>query len=147
MDLKSIIFDYLSKAQMMQLGTSHNNQPWVTTVYFAYDANLNLYWLSNPSRRHSEEIKKNSKVGGSIVMMHNYGDKVRGLQFEGEARKLDGPDAELAVNIYKSRYWIVESRATNEPGPQDTCYQLHPKKFTLYDEINFPQNPSQVLEI
>lgn len=146
MDVKSFIQDYLSKMQLMLLSTSSGNQPWVTPVYYAFDANLNLYWLSNSEKRHSKELEKNPKVGGAIVVPHNYGDKVRGLQFEGEARKLAGEELEMGINIYTSRFWIVEDRTTENNG-RHTCYQLKPKIYYLYDEINFPSAPGQVLKL
>lgn len=146
MDVRSIIQDYLSKSQMMQLGTSHGNQPWVTTVYYAFDIDLNLYWLSKTTRRHSVEIEKNSKVAGTIVTFHMYGEKVRGLQFEGDARRLTDGEAEQGLNIYKSRYWVVEDRASGGEQPLDTVFQMKPKNYYLYDEINFPDNPGQTLK-
>lgn len=145
MDLASIIRDFLTTAQLMHLGTTHGGKPWVTPVYFAADIELNLYWLSRRNRRHSIEIGNNSHVGGSIVIPVNYGEKVRGLQFEGEARQLDGQDADAGRNIYSSKFWIVEDRVMSaiEGGDPQVCYQIRPSKFMLYDEVNFPQSPSQ----
>lgn len=148
MDVRSLILEYLSKVQTMQLGTAHNNQPWVTTVYFVNDVNLNLYWLSDPERRHSKEIEKNPKVGGTFVLPQLYGEKVRGLRFEGEARRLEGEENNNGVLIYQSRFWIVEDRAKTHNGPMThTCYQIRAKTYYLYDEINFPDNPSQTLKL
>ena len=148
MDLRSAVQDYLSQVFMMQLGTSKDNQPWVTTLYFSYDLNLNLYWLSDPAKRHSQEIEKNSKVSGAFVMPHNYGEKVRGLRFEGKAKLLDGTESENGIMVYKSRFWIVEDRAKSQDGKGGIyCYQVVPHVFYLFDEINFPDNPSQMLNL
>ena len=149
MDLGAIIQDYLIKGQLMNLATSSWNKPWITPVYYASDVNMNIYWLSRNSRRHSQELRKNSHVAGSIVLPVHYGEKVRGLQFEGEARELTGSDAEAGRNIYKSKYWIVEDRLMTvvEGKDEQACYQLRPKTFLLYDEVNFPQNPTQILNL
>lgn len=88
MKLKKLIEDYLKEAWMMQVATSHNSQPWACTVYFAHDENWHLYWISLPTRRHSKEIRENNKIAGTIVLPHVPGDKVRGLQFQGIAKKL-----------------------------------------------------------
>lgn len=147
MDIRTLVQDYLTKAQMMHLATSHGSRPWVTTVYFAADIDLNLYWLSRKNRRHSREIANNSHVAGTIVLPHNYGDKVRGLQFEGEARELKNEDELSGRNIYSSKYWIVEDRVlnTNEGVDLQACYQVRPERFVLYDEVNFPNDPTQEL--
>jgi uncharacterized protein YhbP (UPF0306 family) len=145
MDLRRIIQEYLTTAQMMHIGTDRGNKPWVTTVYFAADIELNLYWLSRKSRRHSQDISKNPHVSAAIVLPHNYGDKVRGVQIEGEARELLGVDADAGRNIYKSKYWIVEDRIMTaaEGGDPQVCYQVRPTKILLYDEVNYPESPSQ----
>ncbi len=149
MDLASIIRDLLTTAQLMYLGTSHGGKPWVTPVYFAADVDMNIYWLSRKSRRHSIELSNNSHVAGSIVIPVNYGEKVRGLQFEGNARELSGQDADSGRNIYSSKFWIVEDRVASavEGGDPQICYQLKPERYSLYDEVNYPSSPSQELKL
>ena len=86
--LRKLIDQYLERATIMQVASSHDDQPWVCSVYFAHDNSLNLYWISLPTRRHSQEIEMNEKVAGTIVIPHTFGDDVRGLQFQGVAREL-----------------------------------------------------------
>lgn len=76
----------------MSLATSNNNKPWVCEVHYAYDDQLNLYFRSKPSRRHSQEIATNPHVAGSIVIQHKLGEKPRGVYFEGIAELLTGVD-------------------------------------------------------
>lgn len=147
MDLRTAVQDYLSHVVMLELGTSKDNKSWVTTVYFSYDMNLNIYWLSDPEKRHSQEIAKNSHVSGAFVIPHNYGEKVRGLRFEGKAKLLEGNESESGIMVYKSRFWVVEDRAKGRNGQAIFCYQAIPEKYYLYDEINFPDNPSQILQV
>lgn len=149
MDLAQIIRDFLTTAQLMNLGTSHSGKPWVTPIYFAADVEMNIYWLSRKSRRHSQELSNNSHVAGSIVLPVKYGEKVRGLQFEGDARELKEQDAIAGRNIYSSKFWIVEDRAASvaEGGDPQICYQLKPEKFILFDEVSFPDSPSQEFKL
>ncbi|MBI2414593.1 pyridoxamine 5'-phosphate oxidase family protein [candidate division WWE3 bacterium] len=69
-EIKDLITKYLEEARLMQVATSINNQPWACSVYFVFDNDFNLYWISTPKRRHSLEIKENSKVAGTIVLPH-----------------------------------------------------------------------------
>lgn len=89
MNLKKLIRDYLKEAKLMQLATSVNNKPWVCSVWFGFDVDLNIYWFSSTKRRHSKEVMKNPKVGGAIVYPHTPKDPPRGLQFEGTAKMAD----------------------------------------------------------
>src|ERR1700690_33649 len=111
MELRKLIEDYLKEAKMLQIATSKNNQPWSCTVYFAFDDKLNLYWISKPNRRHSEEIRNNDKVAGVIVLPHTPGDKVRGLQFQGIAKELSNKDdATAGMKYYAKRYGMKPER-------------------------------------
>lgn len=142
MDLRALIQDYLIKTHMLHLATYHDNQPWSATVYFASDIDLNLYWLSSVDSRHSQNISKNSKVSGTIVLPHTYGDKIRGLQLQGTVRKLEETEAEQGINVFKTKFWVV-----SQPGQSQACYQLKPNLFVLNDEVNFPGNSRQELKI
>ena len=92
MDVEKVIREYLPNVIHMSLGTSINNKPWICEVHFVYDDDLNLYWRSKQSTRHSEEIAQNPNVAGNIVEQHGPSTKPRGLYFEGTAAMLSGID-------------------------------------------------------
>lgn len=134
----------------MQVATSKNNQPWVASVYFAYDNLWNLYWISRPARRHSEEIKDNEKVAGTIVLPHTHGEKARGLQFQGIAKQLKGEEAKRGMECYSKCYPDVPAekiRAIAEGKESHVFYCISPTLFVLFDEINFPDNPRQEFKL
>jgi uncharacterized protein YhbP (UPF0306 family) len=146
MSIKKLIQDYLRQARMLQVATAANNQPWACTVYFACDEKLNLYWISKPSRRHSEEIRNNTKVAGTIVLPHTPGDDVRGIQFQGTAQEVKNKlTAAEAMKYYAKRYGMKEERVNAILSGADghTCYKITPTLFVLFDEVNFPKNPRQ----
>ena len=145
MDLKKLIIDYLEHARLMQVATSKDNQPWVCSVYFAYDDELNLYWLSKLDRRHSLEIEQNEKVAGTIVLPHTPGDKVRGLQFAGIAKKLVGEELKQGLNVYAKRMGTKEEKQQSilDGTLGHTIYKIKPSVFVLFDEQNFLDNPRQ----
>lgn len=150
MNLKKLIVDYLNSARLMQIATSRNDQPWVCSVYFAFDKQLRLYWLSKSDRRHSVEIQLNQKIAGSIVLPHAPGDKVRGIQFQGIAKELTGKSAISAgMNVYAKRFGMKEERIAAIISGTDghACYQMIPSLYVLFDEVNFPEQPRQELAI
>lgn len=150
MDLRNIIQEYLQQARLMQVATAKDNQPWTCSVYFAYDNGLNLYWISLPSTRHSQEIKSNDKVAGTIVLPHNPGDKVRGLQFEGVAKELTtGEEFHHALDTYAARMGMKDERKENIAEGKDghNVYMIKPTLFVLFDAFNFPVSPRQELQL
>lgn len=98
-NLKKLIHEYLRQAQLMQVATAKDNQPWACSVYFAFDDSFNLYWISKPDRRHSQEIKENNKIAGTVVLPHTPGDKVRGIQFQGIATELNSQAAKEGMKF------------------------------------------------
>lgn len=144
MNLKRLIKDYLEEAKILQVATSVKNQPWACTVYFAFDDDLNLYWLSKPTRRHSQELRDNEKVSGTVVLPHTPGDKVRGVQLQGIAKELNSrAEAGLAMKHYARRFGMntkrVKAILDNTDG--HVCYKITPTLYVLFDEVNFPKEP------
>lgn len=147
--VRSFIEEYLEKARLMQVATSKDNQPWACSVYFAFDQKLNLIWISEPTRRHSLEIDTNQKVAGTVVLPHSPGDDVRGIQFQGIAKKLtEKQKIKSAMKYYAKRYGMNPKRVSTIIDNTDghMCYMIHPTLFVLFDEVNFPSAPRQQYE-
>lgn len=150
MNTKQLITDYLEEARLMQVATSRDNQPWACSVYFAYDDTFSLFWISLPSTRHSEEIRANQKVAGTIVLPYTPGSPVRGLQFEGIAQELHSGNEFLhALDVYATRMKMSNSRKENIIKGKDghVVYRIQPKSFVLFDTKNFPDSPRQELQL
>ncbi len=122
MDIEKTIRDYLPQIIHMSLGTSKDNKPWVCEVHFVYDDNLNLYFRSLTSRRHSQDIAANSQVAGNIVKQHAVGEYPLGLYFEGTAELLSNEDERRAVEpLFKERLGAtadILAEAANPEGHQ-----------------------------
>lgn len=133
-DVEQVVREYIEKTVHMSLGTSHDGQPWVCEVHFAFDDDLNLYFRSKPSRRHSQEIRDNPKVAGNIVKQHNLDESVVGVYFEGAAVMLEG------VTIDSTAYKVLNMRvqapekaveeATHEDGHK--FYKITVKNWCVF---------------
>lgn len=143
MDLKSLIKQYLREAKLMQLATSLNDQPWICSVWFASDEDMNIYWLSSTTRRHSKEVMENSKVAGAITLPQTPNDPPRGLQFQGNAKLLTKQkDVDKAMSVYAGRIFSekdIREFMKNKEKPH-RLYKIKPTQFVLFDAVNFPEN-------
>jgi uncharacterized protein YhbP (UPF0306 family) len=146
MDVEKLIREYLPNIIHMSLATSANNKPWVCEVHFAYDDELNLYFMSKPSRRHSKEIAANPNVAGNIVKQHSSGEKPRGVYFEGTAEQMEDVDeTSPAYGLYDKRFGISPTtleEIKNDPAGHK-FYKIMPVNFVLFDTVNFPENSRQ----
>src|SRR5579884_4129734 len=121
-DIEKVIREYLPNILHMSLATCANNKPWVCEVHFVYDDNLNLYFRSLLSRRHSQEIAQNPNVAGNIVKQHSVGESGHGIYFEGLASLIIDPKERQSVfPLFNARLGSDESilkEAENETGHQ-----------------------------
>jgi len=109
MDVEKTVREYIDKTVHLSLGTSQDNKPWVCELHFAYDENLNLYFRSLKSRRHSEEITTNANVAGDIIDKYGIDDSVVGVYFEGTAKLLvAGEEQNLAAKCLRTRLRIED---------------------------------------
>lgn len=130
----------------MQLATVSEGSPWVCSVWFGFDDNLNIYFFSAINRRHSLEIEEDGRVAGAIALPQTPQDQPRGLQFEGKAEKLTNEtDIAHARQTYESRIFdaeTIDKFMVDQERPH-SFYKITPSKFVLFDVVNFPDNSRQ----
>ncbi len=151
MDLKKLIKEYMTQMRVMQLATSINNKPWVCNIHFYADDNLNIYWISTPTRRHSEEIQQNPKVAIAIKIHEDTPEEpyVIGLTAEGEAMLLDTNELQNIGEQYikklgKDPKMLDDILSGKNPHK---FYRLKVSKFVLFDTNIFPADPRQELKV
>lgn len=132
----------------MQLATSVNDQPWVSTVYFVEDEKLNLYWLSLPGRRHSKELEKNPKA--AIAMQIKTSLPVIGIQTEGEVEIVS--DTTLVEDVmarYVQKYGSGKNFITNFARGKNrhVMYKFKPTCYVIFDEMNNTDNPRVQIKV
>ena len=137
-DVEKVIREYLPKIVHMSLATSKDNKPWVCEVHFAYDEDLNLYFRSLASRRHSQEIAANPNVAGNIVVQHELGVAPVGVYFEGTAERLTaGPDQDKAFACIKQRLGASDeilAEAQRDDGHQ--FYKISVKNWYVFGKFD-----------
>ncbi|HSX33513.1 MAG TPA: pyridoxamine 5'-phosphate oxidase family protein [Candidatus Saccharimonadales bacterium] len=147
MTVEQLVKHYLQDAKMMHLATVADGKPWVCNVWFAADEDFNIYWFSSVTRRHSQEVAKDSHVAGSMCLANDpakNGDW--GMQFEGVAEMLtDEADIAKAKSVYMGRIF-TEERVKELMGHAERphkFYRIKPELFVIFDGVNFPDNPRQ----
>ena len=129
------IREYIPDIIHMSLATCYDKEPWISEVHFVYDDELNLYFRSKPSRRHSLEIEKNSNVAGNIIAQHSIDQKVRGVYFEGTAVQIDDVrQGDDAYELYCARFGTgaeILDEAMRDDGHK--FYKVTVSTFYLFD--------------
>lgn len=150
-ELKQLVKDYLQEQKLMQLCTvDQDGNPWSCNVWQASDDDLNIYFFSSVTRRHSKEIENDGRVSGALALPQSPQDKPRGLSFQGRAKIVESDDEfQAAVKLYEGRIFdhaTIDSLVSNKDRPHK-FYVIKPRSFVLFDVINFPENSRQVYEV
>jgi uncharacterized protein YhbP (UPF0306 family) len=146
-NVEKIIRENIDNTVHMSLATVSGNAPWVCEVHFAYDDQLNLYWRSLKSRRHSQEIAANPNVAGNIVKQHALGEYPQAVYFEGTAELLEPGDTQnKAWECLKERLGLsddVFEQAKDPEGHQ--FYKITVKNWYAFGK--FEGQPGQKYQL
>ena len=135
--IESIIREYIKDIVHMSIATCADNKPWISEVHYSYDDDLNLYFISRPSRRHSLEVAANGQIAGNIIKQHKAGEEVRGVYFEGAIEMLDDvKDTDVAFQTYNKRLGLDATMLNEQAEENGHCwYKINVHKFYLFDEL------------
>lgn len=136
--ITSAYFKLLKDAQIAQIATCIFDQPWVASVYFVADDDLNIYWLSEKHRRHSREIANNSKTAIAIAIKTDI--PVIGFQASGNTTEVS--DIATVAKImpkYIAKYSTGKKfvELFKQGTAKHRLYKFTPKYAQLFDEQNY----------
>jgi len=151
---KKDVLDFLATKKLMILATS-NGHPWIASVFYSFDKDLNLYFISSPSTIHGKHIEKNKEVAAAIVDSHQKpSDVKRGLQIYGIVKKVSGINkVRHALRLWKDFLNIQRPDISFENMKKGLykgrMYKITPKKIKLFDQEKFkvPDGEEPILEL
>lgn len=146
--VKKLAMGYLRSARVAQVATAQDNKPWVCSVYFVADKQANIYWLSYPTRRHSQEISKNEHVAITIVVEQKV--PVIGIQAEGTACKVkDMRTLAKIIPLYIKKFGLGKDlfERIKSGVNKHALYKFTPETMVLFDEKNLPPDSAHNVEL
>lgn len=134
---KEIVRKFLAKYNLMVVATL-GNFPWIATVYYTFDKDLNLYFLSDPSTLHAKQILNNPQVSVSIADSHqNINKPKRGLQIYAIAKQIDDTaKIKHTFNLWKTNLGVIDPMLTYKVVV-GKMFKVIPKKIKLFDQSLF----------
>lgn len=151
---KKDVLEFLASKKLMVLATN-GEHPWIANVFYSFDNDLNLYFISNPATIHGRHLEKNNKVAASIVDSHQKpSDSKKGLQIYGIVEKVSAANKIQ----YALRHW-KDFLNLNRPDIslenmkkglyKGRIYKLTPKKIKLFDQEKFkvPDGEEPILDL
>jgi len=151
-ELKNLILDYLAINKRMSLSTCKDNVPWAATVMYAYDNDLNIYFLSKISTRKVQNVLANSKVAATINEVTGGIGKVRGIQLEGECQMVGRFEGARIYALFLKKYfwlkdYIPSAKQMFSKAISDRLFKITPKKIYYLDDERFGPEGREVLDL
>lgn len=110
-----IILNYLANHNTMVLSTYGEDGPWSTPVFFV-NRGYRLYFLSEPTTKHSCNLRENSSVAATITEDYKDWSKIQGIQLKGRAYLVDGlRETAIVLALFLKKFPAVR-RLLQSPG-------------------------------
>lgn len=152
---KKHITDYLEQHNLLQVATYGTEHPWIASVYYSFDTDLNLYFLSSPKTIHCKQIKENPKVAVAITNSNqSLTGKKKGLQLFGTAHQIsDVAKIKHALDLWKQHLKVENKDLSYENMAKKVItskmYKITPKKIKFFNQELFdvPDGEEPILEL
>jgi uncharacterized protein YhbP (UPF0306 family) len=138
--IKNDIFKFIKANGIMTLGTSYSNKPWLCTVYYGVDKDMNLYIVTDPNSIHGKNISKNPNVAFNIFdSRQKIFKSKKGVQGFGTIEILKGiPAITKALYLWHKQNPGVEKAITIKEVKKfaDTkVWKITPKYMKFFNKV------------
>jgi len=141
MDITQKVKYLIENNRHMVIATANNaGKPWVSPVFYVYDKNFNLYWVSSKEAKHSENIKMNSSIAIVIIGESPSKKGIDGVYIEAEGVELaDSIDLQSAVGLFllykQPDKFMIKSASDVTGNASWRIYKAIPQKIYKRAEI------------
>ncbi|EKM7774369.1 YhbP family protein [Salmonella enterica] len=100
MDTLTAIGRWLAKQHVVTWCVHHEGELWCANAFYLFDAqNVALYLLTDDKTRHAQMSGACAPVAGTVNGQPKTVARIRGVQFKGEIRRLEGQESDAARNL------------------------------------------------
>lgn len=108
--------------------------PWAVSLFYAEGSDLSLYFASEETVRHSQNLRANPGVSATIAGDGQPWQKIHGLQLAGKCRLLENSERDPAWEIYAAKFpFVRESGMLAQRLREGGFYRISPAWIRLID--------------
>ncbi len=104
------ILKFIGEHHVLTLAVSTDTGPWCATCFYVYVEAVNLFiFTSDDDTIHISEVLKRQDfmVAGAIALETKMVGKIRGIQFSGPMKRLEGGALKLAKKAYLGAFPVA----------------------------------------
>ncbi|ELD4763922.1 TPA: YhbP family protein [Salmonella enterica subsp. enterica] len=108
MDTLTAIGRWLAKQHVVTWCVHHKGELWCANAFYLFDAqNVALYLLTDDKTRHAQMSGACAPVAGTVNGQPKTVTRIRGVQFKGVIRRLEGQESDAARKAYLRRFPVA----------------------------------------
>ncbi|ALB65372.1 YhbP family protein [Cronobacter dublinensis] len=108
MDALDAISQWLAKQHVVTYCVGREDTLWCANAFYVYDRErVAFYLLSDTKSRHGEMAGRLARVAGTVNGQTKTVARIRGVQFAGELRLVEGPESEALRERYNRRFPVA----------------------------------------
>jgi uncharacterized protein YhbP (UPF0306 family) len=115
--LRERILEFAHSHQVLSLSTCSAEGPWAAALFYVADADLGLYFLSDPATRHCRDIASDPRVAITINRSHSDWSEIRGLQIAGRAAAVAAQHRDAVERSYLDRFPDIRALVSEPRAP------------------------------
>ena len=137
------IKNILNKNKLLTLSTYRSNQPHLSTAYYTFDKEFNVYIWSEKNTIHEKNISKNNKVAVNIFdSSQKWGSLLQGIQAVGTATPIKNNELMRVGALYVKRFpssikTIKKIKEFHNKIFESRLYKIKLDKIKVFDEKTF----------
>ncbi len=143
------IKEYLAGHKQFALATN-GDHPWIATMFYGSDAELHIYFLTDPETIHAKGLNQNPLVSAVIAdSPQDPGSKKKGIQLYGHASEIvDEQEMSKAFDVWCRVLKVTDSKYSVDGVKSGKLkyriYKLVPKKIKYYNEELWDDNEKTI---
>ena len=108
MDTLAAISRWLGKQHVVTWCVARDDELWCANAFYYYDPErVAFYVMSEDKTRHAQMTGQQAKVAGTVNGQPKTVALIRGVQFKGEIRRLDGEESDAHRRHYTRRFPVA----------------------------------------
>lgn len=132
---------------------TYGDFPWIATVYYSIDDNMNIYFLTSPKTIHAQQIKSNPKVAIAIAdSPQSPNSQKKGLQIYGLCEEVTGMrKITHAITLWTKTLNVTDKNYSYQGMVKKTIsgrmYKVTPQKIKFFNEELWEEGQEKLIEL
>lgn len=151
--IKKEIFQFLKQNSILTLAVASENIPWLCTLYYGIDDQMNLYVVTDPNNNHGKIMARNPIVAFNIFDSHQkITEPKKGLQGKGKISIIkESKSVTSALGLWHKANPGIEERITAknilDTSSDTKIFKITPTYLKYYNDQLYGKEEYGIIDL